>query len=174
MKQTTDMLFRMQKKRDKVLGKSSKSTVDVDAIVEGSVLRAGQCVRITAQLIHASTDTHLWADSYEREMKDILFLQRDIAEAITEEIHLELTPQQKEKLAVAGPVNPQSYEAYLKGRFHWYKLTPSNFNIAHNYFQQALDIDPHYASPYAGIAYIWFARSYWSIGPPNMSINVAV
>jgi len=144
--------------------------LDVDAVVEGSVLRAGQSIRITAQLIQAETDAHLWADSYERDLQDILFLQRDIAEAITKEIQIKLTPQQKKKLAVAGPVNPQSYEAYLKGRFHWYKLTPANFDIAHNYFQQALDIDPNYAAPYAGMAFIWLARSYWSIDPPGMSM----
>jgi TolB-like protein len=106
----------------------------VDTVVEGSIIRADHCVRITGQLIHAASDTHLWADSYDGDLKDILFLQQDIARAIAQEIQIKLTPQQKQKLTAARPVNPESYEAYLKGSFHFYKLTAANFDTAMKYY----------------------------------------
>jgi serine/threonine protein kinase len=145
----------------------------VDAVVEGSVIRADQRVRITGQLIHAVSDTHLWAESYDGDLKDILFLQRDIARAIAREIQIKLTPQQEQKLSAARPVNPESYEAYLKGRFHWYKLTAVHFDTALKYFQISLEKDPGYALPYVGIAFTWFARSYWGMGPANQYVPLA-
>lgn len=147
--------------------------LNVDAVVEGSVIRADQRVRITGQLIHAVSDSHLWADSYDGNLKDILFLQQDIARAIAQEIQIKLTPHQEQKLTAARPVNPESYEAYLKGRFYWYKLTAANFDTALKYFQIAQKKDPRYALPYVGIAYTWFARSYWGMGPANQSIPLA-
>jgi len=145
----------------------------VDAVVEGSVIRADQRVRITGQLIHAASDTHLWADSYDGDLKDILFLQQDIARAIAQEIQIKLTPQQEKKLTAARPVDPESFEAYLKGRFHWYKLTAVNLETALKYFKLALEKDPNYAPPYVGIGYTWFARSYWGMDPAHRSIPLA-
>src|ERR1019366_2580937 len=86
--------------------------------VEGSVLRAGDRVCITAQLIHAATDQHIWAKSYERDVSDVLALQSEVARAIAEEVRAKLTPQERARLARARPVNPAAHEAYLKGRYH--------------------------------------------------------
>jgi serine/threonine protein kinase len=143
----------------------------IDAVVEGSVIRADQQVRINTQLIHAASDTHLWADSYDRDLENILFLQQDIARAIALEIDVKLTPQQQKKLTAARPVNPESYEAYLKGLFHWYKLTSIHFDTALKYYKIACDKDPNYALPYVGVAATWFARSYWSLEPPEKVVS---
>src|SRR5512136_2522669 len=104
--------------------------LNVDAVVEGSVLRAGQRVRITAQLIHAATDTHVWAESYERDLEDVLLLQSELAQAIAGEIRVRITPEEKKHLARFRPVTPEAYEAYLKGRFHWYRLSREHLDTA--------------------------------------------
>jgi serine/threonine protein kinase/Tfp pilus assembly protein PilF len=131
----------------------------VDGVVEGSVLRAGPRVRITAQLIHAATDTHLWAESYERDLEDVLVLQSEVARAIAREIQVAVTPEEKRRMGSARPVNPEAYEAYLKGRFHWCKLTREDLDTALDYFQLALQKDPNYAPAYVGIAYVWLSRA---------------
>ena len=137
----------------------------VDAIVEGSVLRAGDEVRITAQLIDAASDTHLWADSYDRDMTNILSLQREVAQAIVREVEVAVTPEEQERLAEASPVDPEAYEAYLKGRFHWHKIAPEHVETALQYFQRALEIDPSYAQAHAGVAWVWAVRANWGIVP---------
>lgn len=124
----------------------------VDALVVGSVLRAGNRVRITAQLIHAQTDTHLWAESYERELSDILALQNEVARAIAQEIKVKLTPQEEQRLAQAVSVKPEAYEAYLRGRYHSNKRVPDELKKAIDYFQQAISTEPQYALAYAGLA----------------------
>src|SRR5262245_46768667 len=88
----------------------------VDAVVEGSVARAGNRVRITAQLIHAASDTHLWADSFDRDLSDVLTLQSEAARAIAAEIKIKLTPRARARLEVARRVNPEAYDDYLRGR----------------------------------------------------------
>src|SRR6266853_5273233 len=93
----------------------------VDAVVEGTVLRAGGRVRITAQLIDAAKETHLWAESYERDLRDVLALQSEVAQAIAREIRVKLTPVDQARFAEARPVDPEAYEAYLKGLYHWNK-----------------------------------------------------
>jgi serine/threonine protein kinase/tetratricopeptide (TPR) repeat protein len=126
--------------------------LDVDGVVEGSVLRAGSKIRITAQLIHASTDRHLWARSYERDFKDVLALQDEVAQAIASQIQARLTSDEQARLSRARAVNPEAHEAYLKGRYEWYRWTPENFQKALEYFQQAIAIDPSYAPAYAGLS----------------------
>ena len=126
--------------------------LDVDGVVEGSVLRAGNKIRITAQLIHASTDRHLWARSYERDFKDILALQDEVAQAIAGQIQARLTSDEQARLSRARPVNPEAHEAYLKGRYEWYRWTPENFRKALDYFRQSIAIDPSYAPAYAGLS----------------------
>jgi serine/threonine protein kinase len=133
--------------------------LNVDAVVEGSVLRAGQRVRITAKLIHAATDTHVWAESYERNLQDVLLLQSELAQAIAGEIQVAITPEEKKHLARSRRVNPEAYEAYLKGRFHWYKLSRENLDTALEYLQLAKEKDPNYALAHSGIAYVWLSRA---------------
>ncbi len=130
--------------------------LNVDAVVEGSVLRSGDQVRITAQLIYAPTDRYLWAKSYQRDLRDILKLQGEVASAIANEIEIAVTPQERERLASAPPVVPTAYEAYLKGRFHWNRSAERDWLIAREYFEQAIRLDPNYAPAYAGLAdYYW-------------------
>ena len=123
----------------------------VDAVVEGSVLRSGRRVRITAQLIHAATDKHLWAESYVRDVEDVLALQDEIARAIVEQIKITVTPQEKKRLAGAQAVIPDAYEAFLKGRHYW-SVFPSGLEPAIDCYGEATRIDPKYAPAYAGLA----------------------
>ena len=121
----------------------------VDGIVEGSVMRAGERVRITAQLIDAATDRHLWARAYERDLRDVLHLQGEVARAIADEIQVTLTPQEQARLARTRPVNVEAHEAYIRGRYEWGRAQVDR-SIEH--FERAIAIDPDYALAYAGIA----------------------
>jgi eukaryotic-like serine/threonine-protein kinase len=142
--------------------------LDVDAVVEGSVERAGNQVRITAQLIEAPTDRHLWAKSYERDLRDALSLQDDVAQAIASEVSVKLTPQERIRLASPHPVNPQALEAYLHGYDELRKHLPGGVFVgseresiekAVEYFQRALAIDPNDSLAYAGLADAYYAQS---------------
>lgn len=126
--------------------------LNVDLVVEGSVLRSGNRVRITAQLIQAKEERHLWAETYERDASDILTLQNEVAQAIATQIQAKLTPQEHQLLATARPVNPAAHEAYLLGRYHWNKMTEEELKKAKGYFENAVTLDPKYAPPYAGLA----------------------
>jgi len=126
--------------------------LNVDAVVEGSVLRSGDQVRITAQLIEASTDQHLWSQSYEGELRDTLALQSRVASAIADQIRISLTPQEQVALKSVKVVNPQAYESYLKGRYFWNKRTADGLKVALAYFNQAIDEDSKYAPAYSGLA----------------------
>jgi TolB-like protein/Tfp pilus assembly protein PilF len=133
----------------------------VDAVIEGSVLRAGNQVRITAQLIEAATDRHLWADNFDRELRDILALHSDVARAIARQIRVTLTPKEESRLTAARPVNPAAHDAFLKGRYHVAKFTPEEVQKGVDYFEQAIALDPDYALPYA-----WLAHAYVLLGQP--------
>jgi len=124
----------------------------VDAVVDGSVQRSGDKVRINAELILASTDGHLWAKSYERDLRDILTLQSTVAKAIADEVQVKLTPQEQARLANTRPVNPEAHQAYLAGRFYWNKRTAESLTRSIAYFEQAIAKDPGYALAYAGLA----------------------
>ena len=141
----------------------------VDGVIEGSVLRSGGQVRITAQLIQAATDTHLWARSYERDLRDVLALQDEVARAITREIRVKLTPQEQVRLASARPVNPDAHEAYLKGRYYWNKRTPEALKKSLECFQQAIEKNPSYALAYAGVAdsYAMLGAGDYQVLPPK-------
>jgi TolB-like protein/DNA-binding winged helix-turn-helix (wHTH) protein/Flp pilus assembly protein TadD len=128
------------------------SELNVDAVVEGTVLRSGDRVRITAQLIEASTDRHLWSESYEGDLRDTLALQNRVARAIADEIRINLTPQEQAALKNVKVVNPQAYESYLKGRYFWNKRTAEGLKVARAYFNQAIEEDPKYAQAYSGLA----------------------
>ena len=124
----------------------------VDAVVEGTVLRAGDQVRITAQLIDASTDKHLWSQSYQGDLRDTLALQDRVARAIAEQIQINLTPREQAALKSVRVVNPEAYESYLKGRFFWNKRTADGLRVGLAYFNQAIEEDPKYAQAYSGLA----------------------
>ena len=126
--------------------------LNVDAVIEGSVLRSGERIRITAQLIHATSDQHLWAESYERDFRDILSLQSDIARQVADEVRIILTPEERARLGSARQVNPKAHEWYLIARYHWNKRTEESVKKALSYFQRAIDSDPTYAQGYAGLA----------------------
>jgi TolB-like protein/DNA-binding winged helix-turn-helix (wHTH) protein/Tfp pilus assembly protein PilF len=126
--------------------------LNVDAIVEGSVTRSGSRVRVNAQLIQSKNDRHLWAKKYEEDVVDLMELQNTLAEAISQEIATQLSPDERLKMRRLRPVNAEAYEAYLKGRFYWNKRTVEALQVAKTYFEQATQKDPHYALAYAGLA----------------------
>jgi len=124
----------------------------VDAVIEGSVQRVGSQVRITAQLIRASTDTHLWAGEYERDAADVLKLEAEIARTIAREIQAHLTPEEASRLASARRIDPDAQEAYLLGRYHHFKDNEADLRQAIEYFQRAIRLQPDYAAAYAGLS----------------------
>jgi serine/threonine-protein kinase len=141
--------------------------LDVDAVIEGSVVREGDRVGITAQLIEAATATNLWADRYDREISSILALQGEVAQAIAREIQVTLTPEEESLLTRARQVNPEAYDAYLKGLFHWYELTPADLDTALQYFELALEKDPDYAPAQVGIYFVWAGRQQMGLTPAS-------
>lgn len=157
---------------DKPLPKIARE-LNVDAVVEGAVLREGERVRITAQLVQAQPEQHLWADNYEREVSGILGLQAELARTIAREVQVRITPAEETRLAAARRLDPKAYEAYLKGRYHWYKLTPKHFEASLNYFQLALEKDPKCALAYTGIADTWGARGVTGVVPPDQAFPKA-
>ena len=126
--------------------------LNVDAVVEGTVLRVANRVRITAELVQVSTDHHLWADTYESQMGDVLALQNRVSSAIVNEIRINLTPEERERLAKAPAVSPEAYENYLKGLYYWNKRSDENLIKAIGYFERATHADPQYALAYAGLS----------------------
>ena len=132
----------------------------VDGVVEGSVQREGDWVRIRAQLIYAPRDMHLWARSYDRELRDVLALESSVARAIADEIQVKVTPQEQARLSAALQVNPEAYEDYLRGRYEWNKRTAEGLRGAIQFFQQVIAKDPRYALAYAGLADSYFSLAY--------------
>jgi TolB-like protein/DNA-binding winged helix-turn-helix (wHTH) protein/Tfp pilus assembly protein PilF len=126
--------------------------LNVDAVVEGSVGLSANKVRIRAQLVRAVPEEHLWAESYERDLPDVLALQRDVAKAIAGEIKIKLTPGEKARLAQARQIDPEAYHSYLRGRFSFENWTPDAVNLARKSFREAIAKDPNYALAYAGLA----------------------
>ena len=124
----------------------------VDAVVEGSVLRSGDRVRITAQLIDARTDTHLWTQSYDRAVPDVLALQAEVATAIARAVHAEIRPDERRRLAQVRAVHPDAYDEYLRGRFEWSRPSPGSLLKAIDHFNNAIQRDPAYAPAYSGLS----------------------
>ncbi|PYR88451.1 MAG: hypothetical protein DMF84_28050 [Acidobacteria bacterium] len=138
--------------------------LNVDAVIEGTVLRAGGQVRITAQLIEARDDKHLWSDSYDGDLRDTLTLQNTVARAIAEQIRINLNPQEQATLKRRKVVDPEAYEAYLKGRYFWNKRTGDDLEKAVDYFNRAIERDPTYAQPYSGLADTYALLGDWEYG----------
>ena len=147
--------------------------LQVDAVVEGTIARSGDRVRITAQLIDAASDTHLWARSYERDLSDVLALQGEVAAAIAGEIRVRIEPQVKARLSRERRVDPRAYEAYLRGRYHWNRRSADGIRRGIEYFQEAIDRDPRYAPGYAGLAQAYDTLGSYSFLPPGEAFSLA-
>ena len=139
----------------------------VDAIVEGSVQRTGDRVRVSVQLVHAATDTHLWAREYERDLTDVLRLQGEVARAVAEEIRVQITAEERARLASAGKVDPAAYQEYLLGQHYLWRLNEEDLTRAIDYFERATRLDGGYAAAYAGLSHAWWWRGVWGAKTPT-------
>ena len=140
----------------KSVGQIAKE-LGVDAVIEGTVLRSGNRVRITAQLVAATAERHIWAESYERNLSDVLLLQNEVARTIAQQIRVQLTPQQQAQFATNRPLQPEAHEAFLKGKYFANRLSPDGIDKAIHYFNEAINADPTYGLAYAEMAetYCW-------------------
>jgi serine/threonine-protein kinase len=154
------------KKTDKPLPQIARE-LNVDALIEGSVLRSGDRVRVTAQLIGAVPERHLWARSYERDLRDVLTLQSEVAQAIANEIRIKVTPQVQARLARARPVSPEAHEAYLKGLYYRNLRTEDGLKKSIDSLQQAIEKDPGYALAYVGLADSYSVLTSWGLMAPR-------
>jgi len=137
----------------------------VDAIVEGTVMRSADKVRITAQLIDARSDRHLWANSYKRDLREILSLQEEVARHIADEIATNLNAGERRQPASTGGVDPVAHEAYLRGNFYWNQMSCDGFVKGRQYFEQAVEKDPNFARAYVGVAESYFTLVDWGCSP---------
>ena len=142
----------------------------VDAVVEGSVVQSGSRVRVTARLVDAAAEKPVWGGEYDRDLRDVLTLQGEVTRAIANEIRATLSPQEQARLTARGAVNPEAYEAYLKGRFEWYKVSKPGFDNAERYFQSSLEKDPNYALAYSGLADVWLMRADTGYAAPSETV----
>lgn len=141
--------------------------LNADGVIEGSVLRSGNRVRITAELIDARTDQHLWGQTYERDLGDILILQGEVAQTIAERIHARLTPQQQSHVRAISMVNSEAYEAYLKGRFYGFTGSRTGLKQAQGYYADAVRKDPSFALAYVGLADCYLDLGAYRLVPPH-------
>jgi eukaryotic-like serine/threonine-protein kinase len=139
----------------------------VSAVVEGTVQRFADRVRIRVQLIQAGTDRHLWVETYERDWRDVLEMQSEVAQAIAREIKVALTPDERARLAGVRRVDAEAYEAYLQARYVWNKRTPETLKKAVEHFKRATQLDPNYAPAYAGLADSYSMLSDYGVLPPR-------
>jgi eukaryotic-like serine/threonine-protein kinase len=144
-------------KSDKPLSQIAQE-LGVQALVTGSVVELADQIHVTVQLIKARTEEQLWANRYENQLRDILTIRNEIVTAIAQRINLQLSPEEQTRLATVRQVNPDAYEAYLRGIFQWRQMTAQDLDIALRYFELARTIDPNYSLAYAGIANVWMAR----------------
>jgi len=141
----------------------------VDAVIEGSVLRSGDRVRITAQLIRTATDRHIWAETYDGDLKDVLSLQGRVAEAITDQVKLNLTAEESGRLRRTPIVNPEAFDLYLRGRYAWNQRNSESFHKAVQYFTQAIEKDSNFALAYSGLADSYTLLALYGEGATAMS-----
>jgi eukaryotic-like serine/threonine-protein kinase len=146
--------------------------LNVDGIVEGSVLRSGNHLRITVQLLDAKADKHLWAESYEREITDVLAIQNDVANDIASQIRVKLTPAEQARLTDSRRVDLDARDDYLKGRYYWNKRTKGDLKRAFDYFTRSVKRDPSYALAYSGLADYYLVLSFYGV-PPSESFPKA-
>jgi TolB-like protein/Flp pilus assembly protein TadD len=147
--------------------------LSVDAVIEGSVLKAGNDVRVTAQLVDGRTDAHLWSDNYTGTLTNILALQSQVTLAIAREIEVALTPEEERRITRTEAVNPEAYEAFLRGIFFHDKLTEESLKTAADYFNQAIEIEPDYAEAYAWLSLAYCVPSVFGYATPRESFAKA-
>ncbi len=140
----------------------------VDAVIEGSVARSGERVRITAELIHAASDTHLWGESFDRDLSDVLTLQSEAARAIADQIRIKLSPKSRARLAESRRVDPAAYEAFLQGRYHANRRTEESLRRGREHFNDAIARDPSYALAHVGLADVYNLLGYISGQAPGV------
>jgi TolB-like protein len=140
--------------------------LNVKTVLEGSVRKAGNKLRITTQLVNVEEDFPIWSDRYDRELEDVFAIQDDIAKSIVNALKIEVLGEKEAPLVKAHTEKPEAYEAYLKGLFHYWKLSPEHVALALDYYQLALEKDPHYALAYTGISSVWVTRGIFGIVPP--------
>ncbi len=157
----------MQYKESKKSMPAIARELDVDAAIEGGVLLSGGRVRVTAQLVDARADRHLWAQAYDGEAQDVLALQNNVVQAIANEIEIKIKPQEQARLAAPRRVDPEVYRLYVIGRFFWNQRTEEGQRQAIDYFQRALAIDPDYAPAYAGLGDAHNLLGDWWWSPPR-------
>ena len=145
------------KRRDLSMDQIARE-LGVDYVMEGSARREGNRVRISASLIQVRDQTQRWSESFEQEMANVLALQSDVARGVARALAITLLPADQSRLAAARPVNPEAYEAYLKGRFQWQTMAPKALDAAMGYFELAVQKDPNYAAPYTGMGTVWGLR----------------
>jgi TolB-like protein len=158
---TSAMRFKNSGKSASEIGKD----LSVDYLLEGSVRREGDRVRITAQLIETRTETHLWAETYDRRVEESLLLQSDVAARIAQSLAMELVPDRRDALSRVSPRQSEAYQAYLKGRFHWGRTGDEGLTAALAYYERALELDPNFAAAYAAMAGGQLALAYYSRKP---------
>ena len=161
------------KKTDKSLSVIARE-LNVDAVVEGTVYQAGDKVRIRFQLIDAlPEEKNLWGHTYEKGKAEILMLYSEVTRTIVDKIKINLTPEEQKHFAGARKVNPRAYDAYLKGMFHWTKLTPEDMEKAKDYFELARKEDPNFALAYAGITHVWDVYALFGVIPVREALPKA-
>jgi len=141
--------------------------LNVNAVVEGSVIRSGNRVRISAQLVDAAHDQNLWAQDYERDLQDVLRLQSEVAWDVVKQIQVKLTPQEQQRIVSYGHCAPNAHDLYLQGLYHWFKATPEGYERSRDYFEQAEAADPNCAEAYVGLGYYYSIAADEGILPPG-------
>lgn len=141
--------------------------LNVDALIEGTVTQSAGRVRLTANLLHAPTDRHLWAQSFDRELGDLLELRREMARVVARQVRAALPAEDSSQRAAARPLNPEAYDLYLKGQYHYYKWRAPEFQKAVNYFERAIAVDPNFVQAYLGLAKTYGWQWIMGVLPPQ-------
>ena len=163
---TSAMLYKDTQKSIRQIGEE----LDVDYVLEGSVRRGGERMRITAQLIQVSDQTVLWGQEYERSLEDLLSIQLDVGERVARALELRLLSTEQNHVANAYPIHPEAHEAYLKGRYFLSKRTPQGFEKGLQYFRQALDEAPNYALAHSGVADSYLLFGFYGFLPSDVAM----
>ena len=166
---TSAMQYKGQPKRISEIGRELKA----GTLIEGSVRRSADQVRISVQLVDASTEEHLWADDYERKLENVFQIQRDIATKVAHELKVKLLPEEKRSIDKKETGNPEAFTLYLKGRYYWNERSADGLKKAEKYFQKAIDADPAYARAYSGLADTYSLMTFYGILPYESGISKA-